>query len=149
MSTKPVVFPVTTIDLAASPIDPGWIIDGNPFARNSILSRSEDQTACTIIWDCTAGRFHWYYNFDETVHIQEGSVIVDDGHGPARRLGPGDVAFFPAGSHAVWHVENYVRKVAFCRKVFPAPLGWLIGLLRQAKHWISPPGAQNSLMGAN
>lgn len=36
MSTKPVVYPDTAIDLAASPIDPGWIIDGNPSARNSI-----------------------------------------------------------------------------------------------------------------
>ena len=40
----------------------------------------------------------------------------------ARRFGPGDVIFFPAGSTATWDVESYVRKVAFCRKVLPAPL---------------------------
>src|SRR5207244_5120854 len=136
-------------DLTISPINPAWIIEGAPVARNAILSRSADGTACTIAWDCTAGRFDWYYDFDETIHIQEGAVIVDDGHGPARRLGPGDVAFFPAGSHAIWHVEHYVRKVAFCRKILPAPLGALIGTLRAVKHRLSPPKQTASLMGTN
>jgi uncharacterized protein len=131
--TKPVEFGCDSIELQPSPIDPSWIIDGEPLARNAIVSRSEDQTACTIVWDCTAGRFNWYYDFDETVHIREGSVVVDDGHNPPKRLGPGDIVLFPAGSHAVWHVEDYVRKVAFCRKVLPRPLGTLVRLVRGAK----------------
>ena len=149
MSTKPVIFSKPDADLQPSPINPAWIIEGRPAARNTILSRSEDQTACTIVWDCTQGKFNWYYDFDETVHFIEGSVTIEDGHSPARTLGAGDVIFFPAGSHAVWTVDSYIRKVAFCRKVLPGPVGILITMLRAVKHKVSPPKGEGSLMGAN
>lgn len=149
MSTKPVVFSRPDVELSSSPITPQWIIEGKPNARNRILSQSEDQTACTIVWDCTAGKFNWYYDFDETVHFIEGSVTIEDGHSPARTLGPGEVIFFPAGSHAVWTVHGYIRKVAFCRKVLPGPVGALIKILRAVKHRLSPPKGEGSLMGAN
>jgi uncharacterized cupin superfamily protein len=150
MSTKPVKFDKDNVELLPSPITPAWIIDGAPVARNRVLSTSEDQTACTIVWDCTKGKFNWYYDFDETVHITEGSVKLEDGHGPARTVGPGDVVFFPAGSHAVWTVDNYVRKVAFCRKILPSPIGFLVRALRAVKRRLSPQsGNAGSLMGAN
>jgi hypothetical protein len=115
--------------LAPSPINKDWILEGAPAARSAMLSRSGDQTACTIIWDCTAGKFRWFYDFDETVHVLEGSVVIDDGRGP-RRLGAGDIVFFPAGSSAVWVVETYVRKLAFCRRILPAPIGTAVRMLR-------------------
>ena len=62
--------------LKSSPINPAWILEGRPVARNVVLSTSDDTTACTILWDCTAGKFNWHYDFDETVHIVEGSVVV-------------------------------------------------------------------------
>jgi uncharacterized cupin superfamily protein len=148
MSTPPVVFSSMTTELTAAPINPAWIIDGEPAARNALLSRSDDYTTSTILWDCTSGRFHWYYSIDETVHILEGSVTVDDGHSPPRKLVPGDTAFFPKGSHAVWHVENYVKKVAFCRIVLPEPVGTLLKVARAVKNWVSPPKKANSLLGA-
>lgn len=148
MATRPVVFGKTDIKLRPSPINPAWIIAGQPVARNATLSRSADQTACTIVWDCSAGKFNWNYDFDETVHFLEGSVTVEDGHGPARTLGPGDVVFFPAGSKAVWTVHGYIRKVAFCRKVLPAPLGKLIKIARATKRRLAPPGAGGSLVDA-
>jgi uncharacterized protein len=149
ITTKPVAFSKSDVELKPSPINPEWIIEGRPVARNSILSRSADETACTIVWDCSKGKFNWYYDFDETVHFIEGSVTIDDGHGPARTLGPGDVIFFPAGSQAVWTVDNYIRKIAFCRKVLPGPVGMLVKVLRAVKHKLSPPKAEGSLMGAN
>jgi uncharacterized protein len=149
MTTKPVTFSKANVELTSSPINPEWIVEGRPNARNAILSRSADQTACTIVWDCSEGKFNWHYDFDETVHFIEGSVTIEDGHSPARTLGPGDVIFFPAGSSAVWTVHGYIRKVAFCRKILPAPVGRLIQLLRAVKHKLSPPKAQGSLMGAN
>lgn len=149
MSTKPAVFSHPDVPLSPSPINPEWIVEGRPMARNSILSRSDDQTACTIVWDCSKGKFNWYYDFDETIHFIEGSVTIDDGHSPPRTLGPGDVIFFPAGSHAVWTVDNYVRKVAFCRKVLPGPVGTLIKVLRAIKNKLSPAKGEGSLMGAN
>jgi uncharacterized cupin superfamily protein len=110
--------------LKPAPINADWIIEGAPAARNALLSRSEDGSAFTLIWDCTAGLFEWRYTIDETVYILEGSVIVEDAAGGTRRLEAGATAFFPAGSRAVWRVESYVRKVAFCRK--PMPRGYLL-----------------------
>lgn len=102
--------------LKEAPINREWISEGKPIARNALLSRSEDQSAFTLIWDCTAGVFNWHYDIDETVYILEGAVEVTDETGATRRLEAGGAAFFPAGSRAKWRVENYVRKVAFCRK---------------------------------
>jgi uncharacterized protein len=147
--TRPVTFSHTDVELSPAPINPDWVLEGEPRARNRVLSRSDDETACTIVWDCSKGKFHWHYDFDETVHFLEGSVTIEDGHGPARRLGPGDVIFFPAGSHAVWTVDNYIRKVAFCRKALPAPVGTLIRMLRATKRRIMPPAAAGSLMNAD
>ncbi len=106
-----------------APINADWIIEGAPIARNALLSRSEDGSAFTLIWDCTAGLFEWRYNIDETVYILEGSVIVEDAAGGTRRLEAGATAFFPSGSRAVWRVDSYARKVAFCRK--PMARGYL------------------------
>lgn len=149
MLTKPAVFSDTAGELSPSPINPDWILEGRPLARNRILSRSADETACTIVWECSKGKFSWYYDFDETIQFLEGSVTIEDGHGPARTLGPGDVVFFPAGSHAIWTVDRYIRKIAFCRKVLPGPIGPMIKLLRAVKHRLSPPASAGSLMGAN
>lgn len=149
MPTKPAVFSHPDVELSPSPINPSWILEGRPVARNAILSRSDDQTACTIVWDCSKGKFNWTYDFDETIHFIEGNVLIEDGHSPARKLGAGDVIFFPAGSQATWTVEDYVRKVAFCRKVLPGPVGSLVKLLRAIKHKVAPPKGEGSLMGAN
>ena len=102
--------------LQPAPINADWIIDGAPIARNALLSLSDDKDAFTLMWDCTAGQFEWRYSIDETVYILEGSVIVEDEAGARHRLETGATAFFPAGSRAIWRVESYVRKVAFCRR---------------------------------
>jgi uncharacterized protein len=138
------------VTLKPSPINPDWILEGNPVARNAVLSRSDDTTACTIFWDCTAGKFNWHYGFDETVHILEGSVIVSSENTPPKRLVAGDVAFFPFGTKAHWHVETYVRKVAFCRRVLPRPALPIIRALRWARGLTRRPtaAAAGSLMEA-
>jgi uncharacterized cupin superfamily protein len=123
--------------LKTSPINPAWILEGRPVARNALLSTSEDTTACTILWDCTAGKFNWHYDFDETVHIVDGSVIVSSENTPPKRLVAGDVAFFPVGTKAHWHVETYVRKVAFCRRVLPRQAVPFIRVLRRLKVLLS------------
>jgi uncharacterized cupin superfamily protein len=109
------------VTLNPSPIYPDWVLEGKPIARNQVLSRSADGTATTFLWDCTAGRFNWHYDVDETLYVIEGGVVVKDDAG-TRILGVGDTIFFPAGANAEWHVENYVRKIAFCRTPLPRML---------------------------
>jgi uncharacterized cupin superfamily protein len=109
-------------ELASAPINPEWILEGNPVARNKFLSRSVDGSGSTYIWDCTAGRFNWHYHIDETVCVLTGSVLVKDPSGGSRLLEAGDTAFFAAGSSAEWTVQTYIRKVAFMHRPMPAPL---------------------------
>src|ERR1700679_2471728 len=116
-----------------TPIKAAWILDGSPVARAEILSSSADGTASTYFWDCTAGRFNWFYSFDETFHILEGEVTLKDPAGNSRRVTPGDTVFFPVGSSAEWTVDKYVRKLAFCRVPLPGSLIFARGVARRVK----------------
>ncbi|UWU73945.1 cupin domain-containing protein [Bradyrhizobium huanghuaihaiense] len=119
-----------TVELTPSPIEPSWIIEGRPEARSHLLSKSAFKTWWTMIWSCTEGKFNWHYDFDETVVILEGSIMLEvDGAAPTR-YGAGDVILFRTGSHAKWHVEERVKKVAFCRR---PPLGFAIRAARMLK----------------
>jgi uncharacterized protein len=116
----------STVALDPAPIEPGWIVEGTPQARARELARSADGTAVVMAWSCTAGRFHWYYGVDETVHVISGEVFITNDDGVERRLGPGDMAFFPTGSRSLWRVPCAVRKLAVCRRALPRPLGFAL-----------------------
>lgn len=114
------------VDLTPSPVEPSWIIEGNPEARSRVLSTSACGTAKTMVWSCTEGKFNWYYDLDETIVILEGSIVLESKGMPPKRFGVGDVIVFHRGAHAKWHVEGYVKKVAFLRLNNPHPLGFAI-----------------------
>ena len=54
--------------------------------------------------------------------VVSGEVFVTTETGEERRLGPGDFAFFPAGSFATWRVTKLLRKVAVLRDPLPRSL---------------------------
>jgi uncharacterized cupin superfamily protein len=112
-------FGIASVALSPLPIRPQWILDGTPLAQYKILSTSADGTAKTIVWDCTAGRFNWYYDMDETVYVLEGSVVIKDETGVARRVVSGETIVFHAGARVEWTVERYIRKIAFLRTPVP------------------------------
>jgi uncharacterized protein len=126
-------FGTSTTNLVSNPINAAWILDGQPQARIELLSSSADGTASTYFWDCTAGRFNWFYSFDETFHILEGEVTLKDPAGNSRRVTAGDTVFFPVGSSAEWTVDKYVRKLAFCRVPLPRSLIFARGVARRVK----------------
>jgi uncharacterized protein len=119
VSENLIEFGTASVALNALPIRPQWVLEGAPVAQYKILSTSTDGTAKTIIWDCTAGRFNWFYDMDETVYVLEGSVVLKDETGTSRRVGAGETIFFRAGSQAEWTVERYIRKIAFLRTPVP------------------------------
>lgn len=129
----------TRRDLDPSPITPDHVIDGDPVARSVELTRSGDGLISTYIWDCTAGEFHWYFGVDEIVHILDGEVHVTDDAGTTVTLGPGDVGHFALGSHTVWHVPQYVRKLAFHRNAKPAPVP--VRAARRLRRMLTSSGA--------
>jgi len=138
------------VNLTPRPIEPSWIIEGNPVAQWCVLSKSADGLASTMVWECSEGKFNWYYDFDETILILEGSIVLENDTMRPTRYGPGDVIFFKDGAHARWHVEGHVKKLAFCRKTQPVWLGLALRLFLKLKKILMPSGARQpaSLMGA-
>ena len=114
------------VDLKPSPIEPSWIIEGNPEARSHMPWTSADRAAATLIWACTEGKFNWYYDFDETIVILEGAIVLESEGIPRKRYGVGEAIFFCEGAHAKWHVEDDVKKIAFCRQTNAFGLAFVI-----------------------
>ena len=140
----------TDVELTPRPIMSSWITEGNPQASSCVLSGSSDGTACTIVWHCTAGKFDWYYDFDETILILEGGIVLESDDMKPTRYGPGDVIFFRDGAHARWHVETYVKKLAFCRNTQPVWLGLAVRVLGKLRRIFLPADKSQpaSLTGA-
>ena len=121
---RPVVFAFPAdCELAPAPIAPHWIIEGKPEARATRLATTADGTSSVMAWSCTAGRFTWNYVIDETLHVISGEAYVTDEKGEVRRIGAGDMVYFPAGTRSNWYIPNEIRKIAFCRHTMPRPLG--------------------------
>ena len=115
-----------TVDLHPAPIEPSWIIDGDPQARARQLYKSLDRQVWTVVWECTEGRFNWHYSVDETILILEGSIVLESDFLPPTRYSAGDSILFRKGAHARWHVEGYVKKLAMCHRAVPAPIALIV-----------------------
>jgi len=123
MSNSIVIDVASTTDLQPFPISADWLLEGTPETRSKELARSYDLTSYCVVWDCTAGRFKWHYNKDETLVVLSGEAFITNDN-EERRIGPGDVVFFPAGSSATWRVPKYIKKVAFLHHTMPRPFGF-------------------------
>jgi uncharacterized cupin superfamily protein len=126
------------VNLTPKPIEPSWIIEGNPVAQWCVLSKSADGLASTMVWECSEGKFNWYYDFDETIIILEGAIVLESDTMRPTRYGPGDLIFFRNGAHARWHVEGRVRKLAFCRTTQPFVLGFAMRAFNKIKRRLMP-----------
>jgi uncharacterized cupin superfamily protein len=132
------------VNLTPKPIVPSWIIEGNPVAQWCVLSKSADGLASTMVWECSEGKFNWYYDFDETVLILEGSIVLENDAMRPTRYSAGDVIFFKNGAHARWHVEDRVRKLAFCRTTQPLLLGFALRAINKIKRTLMPSAERQS-----
>lgn len=117
--------------LEPSPIDPTWILEGNPVARCGQWSKSPDTTTTSWVWDCTAGRFNWYFDEDETIYVIEGEVIITAEGQEPRTLRAGHAALFYAGTRSEWHVPHYVRKHAILRPHISKPVLFALKVSRK------------------
>jgi len=126
------VFPARMLDpgeLAPAPIRPHWILEGTPEAKCKTLSVGTRGWATTDHWSCTAGKFHWYYGWDESVVFLEGEAFITDAQGKTYHGVPGVTVFFPAGTSATWHVPHYIRKLAFNDRPVPKPAHYAVRLV--------------------
>jgi len=108
--------------------------------------RSHDLTSDIVVWECTAGLFTCHYRQDETVVIVDGEVFITDDTGVERRLGPGELGFFPAGSSCKWRIPEKVRKIAILREPVGRPFGFGLKAWRRIMRMID--GQPASPLGA-
>jgi uncharacterized cupin superfamily protein len=113
-------------ELQPDPIPAEWILAGTPQARTNKVVTSRDWSSTVVVWDCTPGSFKWHYSKDETIHFLSGEAFMIDDAGEEHRFGPGDIAFFPAGSACTWRVTKHIRKVAVLRETMWRPLGFVL-----------------------
>src|ERR1041384_2237617 len=106
MSTSIVFAATDTAGLPAALITSDWVLDGRPETRSKQLARSRDGSSYAMVWDCTAGQFNWHYSKDETLVVLTGEAFISTEKGQERRIGPGDIVFFPAGTSATWRSEE-------------------------------------------
>lgn len=91
-------------------VAPEWVKSGTPNFRNVETLRSPDGKTISGLWGCDGpSTFEWTFHMDETVHLLEGLVEIEY-LGNRFTLRPGDTATFHAGSKAVWHVPQSVKK---------------------------------------
>jgi len=135
-----------SVELRPAPLSPASILEGTPIARNAVLYRSDDSYASTMLWECSVGKFEWYYEFEETIHILAGRVVIEADGAPARQVGTGDIVNFRQGSRARWDIQSPVRKLAFCHY----NQSWLIGfgarLMRRVRRSLQTPLRISSLV---
>lgn len=136
------------VRLEAAPINPDWIVSGNPAARAGLHSESLDGRTSTNIWECSAGSFWWTFHDEETVVILEGSVRVTSETGNVRLLRAGDIAFFAVDSRALWEIDDRVRKIAFVRHPHSRQVAALRDMLGRMKRGANPLYFASPVLGA-
>ena len=88
-----------------------------------MLVKNHDRTSSIAVWECAAGGFNWHYSNDGAVVVISGEVFVTTENGEERRLGQGDVGFFPAGSSCTRRINDRVK--GWCTPKGPtAPAGY-------------------------
>lgn len=111
MATLTIQSAAMPTELPDMPIEPAWIKEGNPVAKGTILTQSEDKKISSGVWSCQPGKFEWTFGWDEFVTVFEGEVdITEDGTDNTITLRAGDNAHFPIGMKTHWHVKQAVRK---------------------------------------
>lgn len=130
-----------SIKLQPAPIHPAWILEGHPVTEAAEVAHTDDGSTKVYVWRTTAGKFNWFYDSDEVVTVLDGEVFVTDGSGPEHRIGPGDVAFFPAGARTTWRVPDHVRKIATLKSPMPGPVASVIRWMKTAKAFVKPTAA--------
>lgn len=83
---------------------------GDPVVRALECLASADGCIASGVWESTAGKHEFQFDFDEILYFLEGEVHVTAG-GKTYTFRAGDVAYVPAGVRMAWDVPRYVRKV--------------------------------------
>jgi uncharacterized cupin superfamily protein len=95
--------------LPSAPIPADWVQGGTPEASCQLLTSSPDDGLLTGVWECTPGRFRWYFGCDEVIVVLHGRGRVRVGS-VEHQLVPGATVFFPIGTESHWEIDETLRK---------------------------------------
>jgi uncharacterized protein len=113
---------LTDVKLEPDSIPPHWLLGGQAETRSKIIGQSRDRLGYIVVWECGAVSYKWHYSRDEAYIVLSGEGFMTDEKGVEHRFGPGDVAFFPAGTNATWRHPDHFRKVAVLKYSIWPPL---------------------------
>ena len=128
----------SNVDLDSSSIPHEWLLSGNPRTRSKLLGKTPDSLAYSMLWECGAVTYKWNYSRDEAYIVLSGEGFMTDEKGVEHRYGPGDVAFFPAGTRSVWRHPDHFRKVAVLKDPAPSALVVLLKFWTKFRALITP-----------
>ena len=112
--------PVYAVDRADADGFEAFIPDGVPTGELHWLRRPDPPGSEIVaaIWRAEPCTFHYLFDSDEACYVIEGEATVELlDHGETIPLRAGDIAWFPAGTRAIWRVTQAFRKFV----VGPAP----------------------------
>jgi uncharacterized protein len=115
---------ITLSETGSIPAD--WVLSGDPATRSKMLIRSHDWLAHVLMWECGAVSYKWHYSQDEAYIVLSGEGFMTDESGVERRYGPGDLAYFPAGTTTTWRHPDHFRKVVFVKESVGLPVGFCL-----------------------
>jgi uncharacterized cupin superfamily protein len=132
--------PSIEIEQGFEPINPNWVVAGQPRCRHKKLSSTADNASYVCLWEGTAGSFNWHYEKDEMIFVLSGEAWITDAEGRERHVGSGDYVFFPAGATCRFRVETYLRKIAILRETMSFPEAVALKALNKIKRVAFHPG---------
>lgn len=132
------------VQLERGSIPPEWVLSGQPETRTKILGRTRDRLAYVVVWECGAVSYKWHYSKDEAYIVLSGEGFMIDRTGIERRFAAGDVAFFPAGTDAIWRHPDHFRKVAVLKNSVSLPLALAVKVWSKFRHLIGISGKWRS-----
>ena len=129
------------------PVEPGgmppqWILDGDPKTASKIITTSHDWLANMVVWNCSAGSFHWHYNQDEAILVLSGEAFMTDDKGQKQRFAAGDFGFFPAGTSCTWCVPDHFHKVAVLKEAIWRPVGFALKVSNKLLRMVGSRGGR-------
>jgi uncharacterized cupin superfamily protein len=99
--------PARGAELKDDPLEPGQVLDGDPWTSAFELAEMADGFECGI-WRCTPGRFRDTETREAFV-VLEGKATIEWAGGSIE-VGVGDLCFLAAGTETVWTVHETLLK---------------------------------------
>lgn len=131
--------------LADVKLEPGsipskWLLSGQPETRSKLLGKTADRLAYVMLWECGAVSYKWHYDRDEAYIVLSGEGFMTGDDGVEHRYGPGDVAFFPAGTNSTWRHPDHFRKVAVLKDSISRPVAITLKAWNKLLHMVGLSG---------